>query len=68
MSPSPSKMTRDLVLFVVGLALSVIVVVVTLVTTNEYPALLLFLAGMMGVPTALRYDEQRRDRRNGDGP
>lgn len=52
-----SKITRDIVLFAAGLALTVNE---ALRAGPERPSLLVLFAGMMGLPAVMRFDEQRR--------
>lgn len=53
------KLTRDLLLFFVGLAG---VAHETLLTTTERPALLILFSAMMGLPAFLRADEKRSEK------
>lgn len=52
-----TKISRDLVLFAVGLGLTINE---ALRAGPERPSLLVLYAGMMGLPAILRFDEQRR--------
>lgn len=56
-----SKITRDVVLFTAGLALTINE---GLLRDGDRPSLLVLYAGMMGLPAIFRFDEQRR---GGDG-
>lgn len=59
-SPWWTKITRDLVLFAVGVGL--IVNEAVLRSGPERPSLLVAYMAMVGAPTVLRYDERRRGR------
>lgn len=52
-----SKITRDIILFASGLALTVNE---ALRAGPERPSLLVLFAGMMGLPAVFRFDEIRR--------
>jgi len=57
-----NKITRDLVLFSVGLCL--ILNEALLRSGPERPSLLIVFSGMIGLPAFLRYDERRRQDRD----
>lgn len=53
-----AKITRDLVLFIAGLLLTVNEAVLR--DGSERPTLLILFAGMMGLPVVIRADEARQ--------
>lgn len=55
------KITRDLILFAVGLGLTVNEAIFH--GGPERPSLLVLYAGMMGLPAVMRFDELRRNGR-----
>ncbi len=55
-----SKLTRDLLLFSLGVVFSIHEVLLR--SGPERPETLIFISFLLGAPIALRYDERRRDR------